>query len=823
MTLTSYSIQQIAQMASGRLFGNITTVVTKLAYDSRLVFNSPGVLFFAIKSSHLNGGAFVNTLYQRGVRAFVVEKDFVIPVEMTDASFIVVDNSLQALQRVAANHRSVFNLPVLAITGSNGKTIVKEWLGQVLGDSVKVTRSPRSFNSQIGVPLSVWQLNDESELGIFEAGISKPGEMEALREILKPTLGLITNIGAAHQENFSSMDEKLMEKLALFKEVDTVFYKLDDELIHHAIMKLYPQKKKLTWGVHPDSNLRLLSSEAENGKLQMTLQWQKKSFSVSLPFPDKISRENALPVILLMLYKGLGFDAISRSMLHLQPVAMRMEQIEGLDGSLIINDSYNSDFTSLEVALDFLEQQGRKKGRQRILILSDLLQTGIEPGILYPRIADLIKIRGVERLIGVGSEISGYASCFRASDTFFKTTEELLAAIPRLSFRNEAILIKGARAFEFERISEQLEQKQHSTCLEINLNALIHNFKTFKSGVNPQTRILAMVKASGYGSGAFEIASALQHHKVDYLGVAFADEGMELRKAGIQTPIMVMSPEVKSFNQMLQYKLEPEIYGFRLLEAFCQHMAKSGEGEAGIHLKVDTGMYRLGFYPEDAEELVVYLKKRINVRVLSVFTHLAGTDDSVHDAFTSQQIGRFTNFADIIEKGLGYAVWRHALNSAGIERFPQYQFDMVRLGIGLYGVSSLPENPLLNVVTLKTYISQIKTVKAGETIGYSRRGSVSANGKIAVLPIGYADGLNRRLSNGVGQVLVRGKLCPIVGNICMDMCMIDVSGMDLPEGEEVVVFGDEHPLTQMAEILDTIPYEVLTSISQRVKRVYFKE
>lgn len=817
-----YTIGKIAEVTGGQLVGASSGIVSRLVFDSRMVFDPEGVLFFALKGGHNDGHRYVSGLYERGVRCFVVDNIFRISEELSEAAFIVVPDTLKALQQLAAAHRAQFDIPVVAITGSNGKTIVKEWLAQVLDGVDKVTRSPRSYNSQIGVPLSVWQLNAASTIAIFEAGISVPGEMPRLEEIIHPTIGIITNIGTAHQENFLSLEQKLHEKLTLFTRAGVVFCSFDQKVIYDALLTLYPEKTILTWGRDAGASLQLLSANRDEAT-QLKLAWGKETFVVELPFTDAISVENVMPVILFLLYRGFAFSDIAAIVWQLQPVAMRMEQKEGINGSLIINDSYNSDFTSLEVALDFLNQQGLKKGGGRTLILSDMFQTGLDDSVLYPRVAELVRAKGIDRFIGVGNEISRFASHFRSGNAFYASTDALIQALPGFSFRNEAILIKGSRAFAFERVSALLEQKQHATVMEINLNALVNNLNVFRERLKPDTKVLVMVKAFGYGSGSFEIASALQHQKVDYLGVAYADEGMELRQAGITVPIMVMNPEEKSFGQMLQYNLEPEIYSFKLLEAFNKAVMDYGADSVNVHIKVDTGMYRLGFFDDDAQEIAKALQKMTHLRVRSVFTHLAGTDEEVHDDFTRHQLTLFERFCQQMELGIGYKFMRHALNSAGVERFAAQQYEMVRIGIGLYGISATKDARLSNVATLKTYVSQVKTVRPDATIGYGRAGKVPPGGKIAVIPIGYADGLNRHLSNRMGEVLVGKHLVPIVGNVCMDMCMLDVSGLDVSEGDEVIVFGDNHPFTVMAARLNTIPYEILTGISRRVKRVYFRE
>lgn len=814
---------RLAELLTAQVNLKYNEPVTRLLIDSRVVFEPHQSVFFAIKGTRHDGHQFISDLYEKGIRNFVVNSQFQIPAGCGDANFFQVQDVLVALQQLAARHRAQFTIPVVAITGSNGKTIVKEWLSQLLGNDEQLVRSPRSYNSQVGVPLSVWHLTPSSTLAIFEAGISQKGEMEKLAQIIQPTIGLFTNLGMAHQVNFSSETEKLREKLLLFRNVETLFYCRDQELVHGTVKSQLPSVTTITWGRHPHSDLRIDKVEV-NDDTRVELTWTGQTFVWDIPFSDRVSMENALLAGLFLLHRGYRPGEIQKRMAGLQPVAMRMEQKEGINGTLLINDTYNSDLTSLELALDFLDQQGRKKGMKRTLILSDMFQTGLPLQVLYPRVATLVQSGKIDRLIGVGPEISSYKSHFRHEDRFFDNTSDLLAAIHQFQFKQEAILIKGSRAFEFERLTERLELKQHSTVLEVNLNALVHNLNVLRSSLSSDTRVLVMVKAFSYGSGSFEIAGALQHQKVDYLGVAFADEGMELRQAGITIPIMVMNPEEKSFSQMLQYGLEPEIYSLKLLRAFNKAVVQEGAGQASVHLKIDTGMNRLGFLEKETEALITALSEMPRLKVQSVFSHLVGADDPGLDAFTHHQIGTFDRVCKKLQAGLQYSFWRHILNSAGIERFPQARYEMVRIGIGLYGFSALGDKRFENVVTLKTYISQVKPVAAGETVGYGRAGIMPRDGRIAVIPVGYADGLNRHLSRGVGRVLIHNRLVPIIGNICMDMCMVDVS--DLPEvieGDEVVIFGDDYPVTAIARQLNTIPYEVLTGIGRRVKRIYFKE
>ncbi|WP_291862368.1 bifunctional UDP-N-acetylmuramoyl-tripeptide:D-alanyl-D-alanine ligase/alanine racemase [Marinilabilia sp.] len=821
--MITYAPEQLTEACQGHLTKNNDSLVARLLIDSRSVYDASESLFFALQGNKHDGHQFLQQLVGKGVLNFVVKKGRIPEDVASKANWIEVDNPVRALQNIGAWHRSRFQIPVLGITGSNGKTIVKEWITQMMGSDVFIARSPRSYNSQIGVPVSVWHLNETSELGIFEAGISLPGEMDYLQKIIQPTIGLFTTIGPAHQENFSSLKEKLEEKLVLFKDASTILYDCDQALVDETMGKRFPEKELLTWGRADKATLQLLSEDEVNERKHLMLRWGIDIFEVVIPYTDQVSVENTLPVVLFMLYRGYSPGQIVEKIGGLVPVAMRMEQKVGINNNLVINDTYNADFTSLEVALDFLVQQSRKKGVTRTVILSDLLQTGMPDRDLYPLVAALINEKQIDRFVGVGPAMVRYAAHFHVPSSFFETTEEMLEALSTFHFRDEAILVKGSRKYSFERIVERLELQRHATVMEINLDALVHNLNRFRSMLGPDTKLLAMVKAFSYGSGSYEIAAALQYQNVDYLGVAFADEGVELRRAGIATPIIVMNPEEKSFLQMLDFNLEPEIYSFKVLEAFNSVVCAEASEVIPIHIKVDTGMNRMGFLEHEVGELVARLERMPSLKIKSVFSHLAGSDDEAHDAFTRQQIKKFEIVCKRLKRELDTDFCMHILNSAGIERFPEARFDMARLGIGLYGFGPGQIDDLRNVVTLKSYVSQIKRVAGFETVGYNRSGMLKRDGLIGVVPIGYADGLNRHLSNGCGKMMINGRLAPIVGNICMDMCMVDLTDIQAEEGDEVIVFGDDYPLTNMAKQLDTIPYEILTSISRRVTRVYFKE
>ena len=801
-----------------------TIEINWLLTDSRSLSFPTESLFFAIRTLRNNGHNYILELYQQNLRYFVVSEIQPEYENLPEAVFLVVKDTLQALQTLAAAHRSSFHIPVIGITGSNGKTVVKEWLYQLLHTDYRITRSPRSYNSQIGVPLSVWAMNENTQLGIFEAGISEMHEMEHLQPIIQPTIGIFTNLGEAHQENFTGLKQKCEEKLQLFKDAEVLIYCSDSKLVEISIAQSGFRGKLFAWGKSDKAQVQVLKLEKTVSATQALLKYGSAEISISIPFTDAASIENALQCVVVMLYLGVKADEIAKRILLLESVAMRLEVKEGVRDCLIINDSYNSDLNSLSIALDFLNQQATAKNLSKTLILSDILQTGQTPDELYKTVAELVKNKNVQRIIGIGSEIGKQADKFDTINTvFFEHTDDFLKSASIRDFQKEIILLKGSRFFHFEDISEKLELVTHETTLEVNLNALVDNLNYFRSKLRHETKMMCMVKAFAYGSGAVEVARTLQHHRCDYLAVAVADEGAELRREGIRIPIVVMNPEKGSFGMIFDNKLEPEIYSFRLLDAFIASAEKLGLTDYPIHVKIDSGMHRLGFEPQDMEQLLARLKGQNQVKVRSVFSHLSGSDDAKFDDFTKQQIAAFTACADQLSATFSHHIMRHILNSAGIERFSEYQFDMVRLGIGHYGISSLPEVNLKQVCALKTVILQIKTVKAGETVGYSRKGIVNADKRIAIIPIGYADGFDRKLGNGVGEVLVNGQRAKVIGNVCMDLAMIDVTNLEAKEGDVVEIFGDNLTVSEVAGWLKTISYEVLTSVSRRVKRVYFQE
>lgn len=792
--------------------------VIRLLTDSRRLNDPLNALFFAIKGRR-NGHDFIPDVYKKAVRNFVIsDSDF--PVDnYPDANFFLVKDSLKALQVLAEAHRLKFEYPVIGITGSNGKTIVKEWLYQILAPEKNIVRSTKSFNSQLGVPISVWEMGSENDLAIFEAGISKVGEMHNLAEIIQPTIGILTNIGEAHYSGFESIDQKINEKLKLFDSVDLFIYSHKYLSTFNGIL---PGKNKFTWSFSESADLQIFKIESvENNFTRLHAKYLNKTLEIHIPFNDHASIENAVICWATMLALKYDPEIISHRLEKLSPVGMRLELKNGLNNCSIIDDSYSLDISSLAIALDFLKQQNQHS--RRTLILSDL--PGDDSNLMYDKICQLINDKSVDRLITVGEKIGKYAFLFPCEVQSFINTAELIENLPFIKFQNETILLKGARTFGFENISRLLIQKVHETVLEINLNALEHNLNYYKNKIGSGTKLMAVVKAFSYGSGSFEIANLLEFNQVDYLAVAYADEGVALRKAGTTLPIMVMSPDSMAFDTIIEHELEPEIYSMRVLNDFIDVLKIKGLSSYPIHLKLDTGMHRLGFMENELDELLLFLNESKLIHVKSVFSHLVASENPEHDLFTRSQISLFTNLSNQIEKVLKYSFLRHLANSSGISRWPDAQFEMVRLGIGLYGIdSALTKNsPLQTVTSLKTSISQIKHIPAGDTIGYSREGKMPNGGTIATVKIGYADGYNRKMGNGRGKMLVRGQIVPTIGKICMDMCMIDITGIEAKEGDDVIVFNDVIRVQDIANQLDTIPYEVLTSISERVKRIYYYE
>lgn len=809
-------MKNIEKILHAKRFGDTKATIDNVSIDSRSLQNNKNTLFFAIIGPNNDAHIYISSLIEKGVQNFVVTK---IPEELANkANFYVVENTLDALQKFAAHHRSLYKFPVFGLTGSNGKTIVKEWLNFLLSPDFNIIRSPKSYNSQVGVPLSVISINDKHNLGIFEAGISKMNEMEKLETIIRPTIGIITNIGTAHDEGFEDLEKKIKEKLKLFKHSKLIIYQKNKIIDAHIDTKL----KAFSWSYSDETADVFVTRKAIDDKTILQIRNAKDIFEVQIPFQDEASLENAVTCLMVLLSFKYDKATIQNRMKWLYPVEMRLKVKTGINNTTLIDDSYSSDFQSLKIALDFLESQ--KQYKNKTLILSDIFQSGLSNEELYTKVAKLIKNNKINRVIGIGETISTYKHKFTNCITF-KTTADFFLNFNYLNFVNETILIKGARHFQFEEIVTALEEKTHETVLEINLNSISHNLSFFKSKLKPTTKMMVMVKAFGYGSGGFEIAKLLEHHKVDYLGVAFADEGISLKNAGITLPIMVLNPETTSFSAIIQYKLEPEIYSLKGLNAFLKIAEKRKLKHFPIHIKLDTGMHRLGFEEENLDELIAVLKDNKFVTVKSILSHMATSDDLEHQEFAYAQINLFEKLSSKLMAELQIKPIRHILNTSGISNFPQAQYDMVRLGIGLYGVSNDVEEQkyLENVGTLKSIISQIRTIQSGESVGYGRRFVANKTTQIATIPIGYADGISRHWGNGVGFVTINDKKATIIGSVCMDMLMVDISEINCKEGDSVIIFGESPTVTFMANQLQTIPYEILTSISQRVKRIFYRE
>lgn len=819
-----YPIRKIANVVDGIFLRKkiIASSIEHLLFDSRQINFPKSSLFFAIQGERRDGHDFIQNLYTKGVRNFIVEKK-VKTRSFPLANFILVKNSTQALQSISSFHRNQFSLTTIGITGSNGKTIIKEWLLQFLQNDHQVVANPKSYNSQIGVPLSIWQIRKEHSIGIFEAGISMPNEMIHLEKIIQPEIGIFTNIGDAHNEGFENIAQKIKEKLILFQNCKTIVYCKDNSRVHQQMLQ-FGQKKLFDWSKKGKAKLQIKSTKKQNHKTTISGIFNKKEISIEIPFTDEASIENAIHCWALLLFLKKKNTWIAQKIQKLRPIEMRLEVKQGVNNCIIINDSYNADLASLKIALNHLEQQGDLNSRT--LILSDILQVGLNQKDLYQTIAQLISEKNITKILGVGKHVVLLKKYLdkKVDTQFFKTTLDFLKKVQTSDFKNENILLKGARAFAFEKIADRLSQKNHKTVFEINLDALVHNLKVYNSFLKPKTEIIAMVKAAAYGSGSVEVAKILALQKVDYLAVAYADEGVELRNAGIQLPILVLNPEEAIFDVLEKFDLEPEIYSLELLEKFVQYFPKTKKGKKVlIHLKLDTGMKRLGFEEKDLTALNHILKSNSQIKIKSIFSHLVGSEDEVHDEFTKKQIARFRKMYNKICATIQYKPMRHILNSSGINRFPQYQMEMVRLGIGLYGIDSSQEiqNQLQKVHTLKATISQIKNIAAKETVGYNRKGKAKKDMRIATINIGYADGLMRSAGNGKFSFLIQGKPAKIIGNVCMDMCMVDVSKIpEAAEGDEVIIFGNNPTVEDLAEAMGTIPYEIFPTISDRVKRVY---
>ena len=821
MKLTSLDI---AKIAGGTLHGISDLIISDLATDSRQLSFTDNVAFVAIKGINHDGHQFIDALYKRGVKAFIVSK---LPENLQlypNAAFILTNNTIDSLQKLAAWKRKTFSQPVIAITGSAGKTIVKEWLADILSQSLPVIRSPKSYNSQIGVPLSVWKLEDKYKFGIFEAGISQIGEMEKLREIIEPNIGVITNIGDAHSENFPNKTVKAAEKLKLFRNSSAIIYCFDHEIIRSIIESNNDMLKKdlIAWSEF-DKRAPVFVKTSQTGKdvTSINIKISGKNFMFSVPFIDRASVENAITAAVVCLYLKVDYNLIAEGLAKLVSIPMRMEMKAGINNCRLIEDYYNSDLGSLKMALDFLKTH---KDEKTTLILSDFMQSGEIETELYGEVAELVKKTGITRFIGIGGALARNKNLFRSDrDKFYDSTDEFIKNLLPSQFHNEAILLKGARVFEFEKIGRLLQNRVHQTKLEINLDAISHNLNVFRKFLNPETKIMAMVKAFAYGTGSAEIASFLEFHRVNYLAVACTDEGIDLCSAGVALPIIVLNPDTSTFDMIIKYALEPELYSAESFDTFVSIAERYGLINYPVHIKIDTGMHRLGFLPDEIDNLAKKIRSAECIKVVSVFSHLAGSDNPDLDDFSKNQVDVFLSACTKLQSAAGYTFIKHILNSSGIVRMPQYQFDMVRPGIGIYGAGSFDGITLKPAGRFSAIISQIKTVKKGEPVGYECADIAENDRKIAILPVGYADGLRRKMGNRRGVLFIKGMRVPIVGNICMDMCMADVTDIGAEIGDEAEIFGENISINEVAEICKTIPYEILTSISGRVKRVFLRE
>jgi len=819
---TATDIQRLLGPHLEETTGSTTAWITDLAYDSRQIRRPQSSLFVALRGMRSDGHLFIDHAYRQGVKSFMVDR----PVERPapDVLMLRVDNTQDALQYLAGQHRQLFDVPVIGITGSNGKTIVKEWLGQLLQPDFTSVRSPRSFNSQIGVPLSLWQMRAHHQLGLFEAGISQPGEMARLAAIIRPDIGVFTTLGAAHDQGFQTRAHKMAEKALLFANAKTIIYPADEPLVQEELAALPGQL--LGWSTrNPEAPLYVHTIRTAGPGLQLEGSFQETERSLTIPFSDSASLHNAITCWCVLLLLDVPDADIAERMRTLNHLPLRLDLREGVHQCRIINDSYNNDLTGLEHALSFMEQQAGQ--RPRTLILSDLEQTGLSQPEVNQRILDLISAHRIRRFIGIGSKLSGLEKRLgeQITSAMYPNTRSFLDQLDTDAFRNEIILLKGGRSFAFERISDRLARQVHQTVLEVNLSALAHNLIQYHRLLHPRTRMMVMVKAAAYGSGSREVARLLQHQGVDYLAVAYADEGAELRDAGIALPILVLNPEEAVFETMRRYRLEPEVYSLQQARALHEYLDFC-ESTMTIHLNLDTGMHRLGFQASEIDALVDFLAKAGRFRIKSIFTHLAASDSSVEDAFTHGQVSQFERMYEAITGEIGYRPWRHVLNTSGINRFPQYQFDMVRLGIGVYGIDpgETTPGPLQTVLTFRATVSQLKQIPAGETVGYGRLDPADHPRRLATVTAGYADGLPRAAGRGRYCLYWQEQPAPIVGQVCMDMCMVDVTHLPAVQvGDDMVIFGEKAPVSDMARVLQTIPYELFSGIATRVKRVYIQE
>ncbi len=829
MNYTITEIENVLEVTGGRIIDE-DAIVSQLLTDSRSLTAPQETVFFALRTPNDDGHNYIPDLYDKGVRNFVVASDYFAPPECKAANYIAVESPLDALQSLAMFHRRRFReLPVIGITGSRGKTTVKEWLYQLLKDDYRIVRSPRSYNSQIGVPLSLWEIDNNTDLAIIEAGISTTGEMDNLQAMIRPTIGIITNLGSEHNDGFASMQQKAQEKAKILFNCDCIVYCADDPLVTHTIAPLVESDVALvtSWSRnHSEAPLQVDSTDRSERETTLHYTYNDEPGQVTIPFTADRDLDNAITCLAVLLHLDIDRDTIASRMAALTPVGTRLNVIEGVNNCTVIVDSYTSDYYSLTPALNFMTR--RAGNRPCTVILSDLATESYSGDELYIRVSELLKTKRVNRLIGIGKDMCRYNQYFNdlPHARFFNDTQEFISDVARGDFEDETILIKGDPSFGFSQIIDLLEAKQHLTVMEVDLNALSHNFKFFKSLIKPSTKTIGMVKASGYGAGSYEIAKTLQDCGCDYLAVAVHDEGVDLRKASITMPIIVLNPNGVNYKAMFQYRLEPELYSLEMAHDLIKEGRKYGVQHFPVHIKIDSGMHRLGFTQEQLPELIDLLKEQEVITPASVFTHLSVADEPAQDEYTLMQFDYFDTCSEMLQQAFGHQLMRHMLNSSGTVRFPERQYEMVRIGIGLYGIRTLfdgSEEALMPVSALRSVIISIKEWPAGTTIGYGRHGVLERDSRIATVNIGYADGFDRHFGNGRVSMWVGGKLCPTVGNVCMDAVMINVTGAPCKVGDTVEIFGEHVPIEQLSEARGTIPYEILTSVSPRVKRVYYRE
>lgn len=815
--MARYTLAAISEGISCQLVGSGSAVVDHLAIDSRQLHPHDSTLFVAIKGSHHDGHAHVQEMYDAGTRCFVVERPDGLP---QDANYLVVDDSLRALQMLAIWHRSSSQITSVGITGSNGKTIVKEWLNELIGDSKSVIRSPGSWNSQIGVALSIWRIEERHTIGLFEAGISRPNEMDRLKEMIAPQMGIFTNLGPAHSEGFESDKHKAAEKAQLFSECESVVCCRDHQVVVDALLNAgLGEERLLTWSRQGKAPMQILSEEETAYGKKCIVRYEGKAHELDIPFSDDASAENIFHAVLAGLALGVTFRVLKERVRELQPLDMRLQLIEGKGGSTILNDAYSNDPISLNIALDRL--RAIASSRSKVAILSTMEDVRKNDLGANSALAEMLRRAELEKVYVIGPNPDSYKGA--GITLHYPDTEALLRSIKEEEFVGKAILIKGSRKYQLERIVERLRAKSHGAVLEVNLSAIKHNLDTYRDLLDERTSVMVMLKAFGYGGGATEIARLLEYEKIDGIGVAYATEGVQLRQDGITTPILVMNTADTGWDVFNRFELQPTVHSIPQLSSLIAYM-DAGGGVIDIHLELDSGMNRLGIKKSELDGLLDLIRVKSKVYISSVFSHLAASDSEIHDDFTNEQIDTFNNMFEHISKVLGYAPKRHILNSSGISRHSDHQMDMVRLGIGLYGYDgTLERNTLRPALSLSAAISQIKHVREGESVGYGRSYIADRDTRIAVLPIGYADGLRRTLSNGVGNFWIGNKAVPIVGKVCMDMTMIDVTNVTCEVGTQAWLFDERRGMDDLCAALETIPYEVLCSLSTRIERRYVRD